>query len=169
MPFAYLALAIVSLSGPVAFMLANPSSPFVFVLVLPGAALAFIFLFVFSNTFYFEGGSKPSFFERIRVRKCPYCGAWEVHAVEKELEDVETESTAAEGRWPTADGVLGTKSGMDKSIASGTVAVTTLKFQENFRCDKCGKTWTKTVKHEETPEEAYGKYSGELREEGFEN
>jgi ribosomal protein L44E len=171
MPFAYLALAMVSLAGPVAFMLANPSSPFAFILVLPGAALAFVFLFVFSHTFYFEGGSKPSFFERVRVRKCPYCGAWAVHAVEMELQDVETESSAAvEGTWPTADGVFGTRSlGMDRSAAPATVAVTTLKFQENLRCDRCGKTWTRTVKHEETPDEAFGKYSGELREQGYED
>jgi ribosomal protein L44E len=169
-PFVYLALAIVSLVGPVAFMLANPFNQFAFAAVVPGSGLALILLVIFSNTFYFEGGSKPSFFERVRVRKCPYCGAWAVHAVERKLQDVETESTVSEGMWPTADGVLGTKSpGMDKPMEPATMPVSTLKFEEDFKCNKCGKTWTRTVTHEERPEDAFGNYSAQLREQGYED
>ncbi|MDA4118983.1 MAG: hypothetical protein OK436_00150 [Thaumarchaeota archaeon] len=158
-PLVFLAFAMVSLFVPVAFMLANPFNPFAFALVFTGAGLSFVLLYVFTNTFYFEGGWKPSFFERLRVRKCPYCGAWAVHAVQRTLQNVETESTVAEGAWPTADGVLGTKSpGMDKPMASGTVAVSTLDFQESLRCKHCGKTWTRTVKHQERPDEAFGEF-----------
>jgi hypothetical protein len=169
-PFVFLVLGILSFAGPAAFMLLNPQSWFAFALVFPGGGLALIFLFVFSNTFYFEGGSKPSFLERVRVRKCPYCGAWAAHAVKKQLDDVKTESTVAEGMWPTADGVLGTKSpGMDQPILPATMPVTTLDFQESFRCNECGKTWTRKVKHEETPDEAFGENSGRLREQGYED
>lgn len=169
-PFVYLALAIASLSAPVSFLLYNPRNAFALLPVVPGAGLAFIFLYIFANTFYFEGGSKPSFFERVRVRKCPYCGAWAVHAVEKELQDVETGGTAMVGSSYTADGVFGTKSsGMDAPTAPATVAVTTLKFQESFQCNKCGKTWTRTVTHEETPPEAFGKYSAQLQEQGYQD
>jgi hypothetical protein len=132
----------------------------------PGSSL----VYVFTNTFYFEGGSKPSFFEKVRVRKCPYCGAWAVHAAQRELQNVETESTVTEGvPWPTADGVLGTKTpGMDKPVAPAAVAVATLDFQESFQCNHCGKMWTRTVKHEERADEAFGEFNVEVQREGFE-
>ncbi|HEV2225880.1 MAG TPA: hypothetical protein VGR56_03635 [Nitrososphaerales archaeon] len=167
-PLVFLVLAVVSLFVPVALMLSNPSSMFGFALVVPGAGLSFILVYVFTNTYYFEGGSKPSFFDRLRVRKCPYCGAWDAHAVERELQNVETESTVTEGvPWPTADGVIGTKTpGMDKPMGPATMAVSTLDFQKSFRCNHCGKTWTRTVKHEERPEEAFGEFNIEVQREG---
>jgi predicted RNA-binding Zn-ribbon protein involved in translation (DUF1610 family) len=116
---------------PVVGIVSNPSSQ-VLVLLLPfGTGLAFVFLLIFYNTFYLTEKSKPSFLERIRVWKCPYCGERRGRMVDRVLVGGEQGGSTDSG-----------------SRGAGIYDVKNLTYKEGFLCSNCGNTWSKTIVHE---------------------
>jgi predicted RNA-binding Zn-ribbon protein involved in translation (DUF1610 family) len=130
-PLVFFGLAVVSLVLPVVGMVAYPSILMSLVLLPLGTGLAFLLLYIYYNMYYLSERSKPSFLERIRVWKCPYCG-------ERRGRMVDRVPIGEETRAP----------GQESAEVPRHFDLKGLAYKEGFLCSNCGNTWSKTIVHE---------------------